>query len=317
MKIKTILSVVFIFSIILGFLWGYRDVEANNLLSVHKQSEHSEAEPICSDSLAFESLAQGDYYSGASLEDFSGSPGEPSTIIASNWAQAEALQPIFPHLNPQLLQSVDYSEYFVFAILLGGRGHGGIEIIIDEVCIHENTISIEAQEFSPTIVTTNLTAPYHIVRVQKESNWNQEMNSVLFLDGQQIFTQNPAIFTFDPLTPIPIVPPSLLPVGTPHTSTPTPIVFGIMAGDYTVEPGGRVDVIIEGTDFEEVGVISVDIVYDPAILQVVSCESLLVDADSKNCNAHFQSDTIRINGTWLEGSNGDVSLAKIVHWLPQ
>jgi len=118
-------------------------------------------------------------------------------------------------------------------------------------------------------------------------------------------------------TPVPPtnVPPTNTPV--PPTNTPTPAAGGdgtsIMIGTDVVSAGEQVAVMLDGFNLEGLGTATIDVFYDPTVLEVVTCTKDPTNQfDLVQCNASFAPDTIRFNVTALTGVSGDVVVAEII-----
>ncbi|MGB1254038.1 MAG: cohesin domain-containing protein, partial [Candidatus Promineifilaceae bacterium] len=114
-----------------------------------------------------------------------------------------------------------------------------------------------------------------------------------------------------PPTATPVTPTSQPP--TP-TSPPPPTGARVETGHYTVRPNEQVDADITAIDLPSpgVGAATVDIKYDPTILNPVACE---VDPDGRfngsACNISFGDDIVRFSLTSSSGEAGSVNLATI------
>jgi len=93
---------------------------------------------------------------------------------------------------------VSYSEYIVLATFLGFKPSSGYTIEVEQICKNEDVIWIEAQDIGipiaeneedQIVADSTETYPYQIIRIAKDDQWNQDIDFVLSLDGQQVFTQ--------------------------------------------------------------------------------------------------------------------------------
>jgi len=87
----------------------------------------------------------------------------------------------------------------------------------------------------------------------------------------------------------------------------------IMVSTHTVAPDDEVTVSLNGFALAGLATATIEVVYDPAILEVVQC---LPDPtrmfDLVQCNAAFSADRVRFNVTALTGVSGDVLVADVV-----
>jgi|GEM_PF-1930792 len=122
--------------------------------------------------------------------------------------------------------------------------------------------------------------------------------------------------TIEP-TPEPTTEPTPEPTVTPiPTVEPTGPVIKI--DDYTVIPGEPITVVVEASGLINLGVATIDIVYDPAVLQPMDC---IPDPDRafslSQCNPTFNTGTdgsraVRFNLISPFGTSGDPVMAVIV-----
>ncbi len=130
--------------------------------------------------LTFETL--GREYSGALL-----SIRGPALVVVANQAENRVLDDFFYTDALERLQEypqqVDYSEYFVLAAFRGYEGCGGPIIEIKQIIRQSNVVQMYA--YLPDY-PRNLACPaeassaYHLVKVRKEGQWNDEFTFVLY-----------------------------------------------------------------------------------------------------------------------------------------
>jgi hypothetical protein len=83
------------------------------------------------------------------------------------------------------LREMDFGSYFAIASFLGRQGgsHEGIET--QRVVRRGDAVSVYVHVGRPGMFEI-VTSPYHLVRVRKEGNWEQRIESRLYLEGEYI-----------------------------------------------------------------------------------------------------------------------------------
>ena len=112
---------------------------------------------------------------------------------------------------------------------------------------------------------------------------------------------------------------TLEPTATPEpepTFTPTPAAGPegpvIMVSTDTIGEGEEVVVTLEGFNLAALGTATIEVVYDPAVLTLVSCDKDPNGLfDLVQCNRDFGPDRVRFNITSLTGVSGDVTIAEL------
>ena len=122
-------------------------------------------------------------------------------------------------------------------------------------------------------------------------------------------------------TPTPTATPTATPTFTPTpTATPTPILPKIYAQDMTVAPSSRFTMPITRADFvgidangEDLGALTLDVQYDPAVLTIQQCKKDPDNVfDTEICNPHFITDTIRLSFVDVDGVENEHVLSNLV-----
>jgi hypothetical protein len=118
-------------------------------------------------------------------------PELPGMKIVARADEAEGLSGLITDEAMQTLQTLDYTRYFVLAAFCGRRGTGGFGIQINSIRRTGNTVTVDAQLFEPAPDqqrTAVVTSPYHLVIVQKEGSWGQEISFGLFANHALFFS---------------------------------------------------------------------------------------------------------------------------------
>ena len=112
-------------------------------------------------------------------------------------------------------------------------------------------------------------------------------------------------------TPTPVPTDTLVPTPT-DTPSAGPDGATIMVGTSTIGSQDEVVIMLEGFALDGLGTATIEVIYDPAVLEVVDCtKDPTRQFDLVQCNPTFAADTIRFNVTSLTGVSGDVRVAEI------
>jgi len=86
----------------------------------------------------------------------------------------------------------------------------------------------------------------------------------------------------------------------------------VSIGSGSVSPGGDMTVALEARNVSGLGAVSADIIYDPNVIDAVSCSRDPGGVfDLGICNESFASDKVRFTGISAEGVSGQVRLAEV------
>ena len=110
----------------------------------------------------------------------------PGLKIVSQPEEVKNLEGLITGSAQQALLELDYSKYFVLAAFHGRRGSGGYGIQVDRVSRSDNTVkvNVELEEPKPqSVVADAETSPYHLIIVQKNGIWIQEIQFNLIADS--------------------------------------------------------------------------------------------------------------------------------------
>ncbi len=130
--------------------------------------------------LSFETIEQDIYCPESGVLNES---HEPGLIIVSQAEERDRLVNLINSGSMWQLRRLDYGQYFALAAFQGRKGSIGYEIQIDQISREGNTVNVYARLNEPepnTNVGATVTSPYHVVKVQKTGEWDQEITFNLF-----------------------------------------------------------------------------------------------------------------------------------------
>ena len=121
---------------------------------------------------------------------------EPGLIIISRIDEVNNLNGLITDEAKAKLQAVDYSGYFALLVLQGWKPTMGYKVSIDHIARIENTVNIYAEFLEPEPdkeISPAETSPYHLVKVQKTGNWDQDITFNLFAGERLMISLSRAI----------------------------------------------------------------------------------------------------------------------------
>lgn len=146
---------------------------------------------IPSRDVAFETViqsSQDDTQDSQQLWPSTAIEGLPITALAD----ISTLESFLTPETLQILQTIDYDQWFVFALFQGLQESTGYGIEIEQIRHEQGEIQIRASVMQPTddnSVEMRATSPYHIVSVHKEAWWDRELDFVISINGEQTISQ--------------------------------------------------------------------------------------------------------------------------------
>lgn len=111
---------------------------------------------------------------------------EPGIMV---FAQPDDIDKLQVNRSPsnaeQELEQLDYSQYFALLALMGRKPTSGYSINITRITVNEDVISIYADflELPENLAkATIITYPYHLVKIQKNKEWEKNITFNLIVD---------------------------------------------------------------------------------------------------------------------------------------
>lgn len=139
--------------------------------------------------LVFETIEQNDISgTGQYYEDIG-----PGLMVISSEPDITSLGQLVTDESTTRLQELDYEHSFALIVFQGWKGSGGYEVQIERVTRAGNTINFYAQFHEPGSddpVTTEITSPYHLIRIQKNGVWDQDFLFQVVVDSTIVASSN-------------------------------------------------------------------------------------------------------------------------------
>ena len=113
----------------------------------------------------------------------------PSLIIASRAEDVSQFTNLVDVSDLDTLTSTDFSKEFLVLARLGNQSSARFSITVDRISRRGDTISIRAVvgRPNPNMATETLeTSPYHLVRVSKIGEWNDNFDFLLEIEGATV-----------------------------------------------------------------------------------------------------------------------------------
>ena len=110
-------------------------------------------------------------------------------MILTSWEELGPRDKLFTAQGQASLYDMDWQTSFALAAFLGWQGssHEGIWIDRIERRGTEVLVIAHAGRRGPASVVTS---PYHLVEVEKEGEWGQEIRFTLYLGGQPVASES-------------------------------------------------------------------------------------------------------------------------------
>ena len=118
---------------------------------------------------------------------------EPGLMILTSWNELGSREKLFTVKGQAYLESLDWQSFFVVAAFLGYQGSSTPTIEIDRIVRRGSQVLVLAQvlRVPDTVpVTGEATSPYHLVEVEKEGEWGQDIVFSLYLDGKPVASES-------------------------------------------------------------------------------------------------------------------------------
>jgi hypothetical protein len=119
-------------------------------------------------------------------------PGkEPALVIITKREDVASLGDIVSKQSQLILNSLNFSDYFVITVFQGIKGTTSYGVEIQRIFKKDNVITIYTHftERDPSLSAgTLMTSPYHIVKIPRQGLFGQ-MEFILFADGEEIIHQ--------------------------------------------------------------------------------------------------------------------------------
>jgi hypothetical protein len=113
-------------------------------------------------------------------------PREPGLMIIAQIEDVAKLDNWITENARTQLQTLDYDAYFALAVFQGWKPSTGYNVQIESATRQDNTVTIHAgfREPGPDEAKGALiTSPYHLVRVRRIGDWNQNIAFKLVVDS--------------------------------------------------------------------------------------------------------------------------------------
>jgi hypothetical protein len=117
---------------------------------------------------------------------------DPGIIIISNKEDVADL-PAGSDEAIGILQELDYKQSFALIVFQGEQGTGGFVVTIERITRVGTTIHVYVQFHIPKPEeekTLVVTSPYHLVKIQKSGEWDQEFLFQLIVDDTIVASLN-------------------------------------------------------------------------------------------------------------------------------
>lgn len=124
--------------------------------------------------LSFETIVRSDYGSC--------SVREPLAILVTTRQEIDRLEGLIERGVPNQLVQLDFEQYFAIAVFRGTQATSGYDTIIERVTRRDNKIVVYVQFWDQTVyypVRSEVTSPYHLIKVRKDDGVSQETELVL------------------------------------------------------------------------------------------------------------------------------------------
>jgi hypothetical protein len=102
---------------------------------------------------------------------------EPGLMVVSQPEEVDSLDGLITEDARQALLGLDYNRYFALAVFQGWKPTGGYSILVSRVSRFGDVVHtyVQFQEPKPDEEKTDeITSPYHLIIVHKDSSWGQE-----------------------------------------------------------------------------------------------------------------------------------------------
>jgi len=107
---------------------------------------------------------------------------EPGLMVIATSEDLAQIDDLFTEDAQAQLCEVDFNVYFAVAAFLGWQGSGHEGIWIEQVARRGEGVAVHVRVGKPGW-TSEVTSPYHLVKVRKEGDWNRNIRFTLYLDG--------------------------------------------------------------------------------------------------------------------------------------
>ena len=107
---------------------------------------------------------------------------EPGLMVIATSEDLAQIDGLFTEDAQAQLCEVDFNACFAVAAFLGWQGSGHEGIWIEQVARRGEGVAVHVRVGKPGW-TSEVTSPYHLVKVRKEGDWNRNIRFTLYLDG--------------------------------------------------------------------------------------------------------------------------------------
>ncbi len=114
---------------------------------------------------------------------------EPSLTVVANLDNVEELEEWITPKAIEQLRKTDYKTHFAIAAFLGWQSTGHEGIRIEQIVRRGNSVSVYALVGNPT-GETEVTSPYHLVKVQKVGQWGSEVDFTLMFEENVVSSRS-------------------------------------------------------------------------------------------------------------------------------
>ncbi|MBN1136292.1 MAG: hypothetical protein JXM73_06890 [Anaerolineae bacterium] len=114
---------------------------------------------------------------------------EPGLMILTSWDELGPRDKLFTAQGQASLYDMDWQTSFAVAAFLGWQGSSHEGIWIDRIDRRGTEVSVAAHAGRPGGLDV-VTSPYHLVAVEKEGEWGQEIRFTLYLGGQPVASES-------------------------------------------------------------------------------------------------------------------------------
>jgi hypothetical protein len=125
-------------------------------------------------------------YSGAGIQ---WEAREPGLMILTSWDELGPRDKLFTAQGQASLHDMDWQTSFALAAFLGEQGSDHEGIWIDRIDRRGGDVLVIAHA-GRLLAASEVTSPYHLVEVEKEGKWGQEIRFTLYLGGQPVASES-------------------------------------------------------------------------------------------------------------------------------
>jgi hypothetical protein len=119
-------------------------------------------------------------------------PTEPEIFVITNNNDYLHLRGFISPDSEELLKTLNYDNFFVLMVFQGLKPNSGYGIEIKVVTKTKNIVTLftKFDEPKPDLEKSpEIRSPYHLIQIKKISNWDQEIEFHMVVQGQVVVSQ--------------------------------------------------------------------------------------------------------------------------------